>query len=58
MTVLTLNIHHMGSRGEEPPKIVKKVCFGVLEKLMCLKLEHTNPYKDQQSVSSCAYFSS
>ena len=50
MTVLTLNIHHMGARGHEPPKLIKKICFGLLAKLLCLKLENTVPYQDPQTV--------
>ena len=39
MTVLTLNIHHKGMRGKEVPIIVKKICFGLLSKILCLSLE-------------------
>ncbi|XP_064614604.1 neuronal acetylcholine receptor subunit alpha-10-like [Liolophura sinensis] len=39
MTVLTLNIHHNGTRGYEVPSIVKKFCFGILAKILCIRLE-------------------
>ncbi len=54
MTTLTLNIHHMGARGQEPPKIVKKICFGLLAKLMCLNFDAANPYETHQV--SCKFF--
>lgn len=34
MTVLTLNIHHKGSRGHEMPAIVKKIFFGIVAKVL------------------------
>ncbi|KAL3832636.1 hypothetical protein ACJMK2_024264 [Sinanodonta woodiana] len=43
MTVLTLNIHHKGSRGYEVPAIVKKFCFGFLAKLIFIKLDLPEP---------------
>ncbi|XP_064613958.1 neuronal acetylcholine receptor subunit alpha-10-like [Liolophura sinensis] len=38
-TVLTLNIHHKGVRGREVPEYVKKICFGFLAKILCLRLD-------------------
>ncbi|XP_013408627.1 neuronal acetylcholine receptor subunit alpha-10-like [Lingula anatina] len=39
MTVLTLNIHHKGVRGKEPPRWVKKVCFKYLAKILFMRLD-------------------
>ncbi|GIY73838.1 hypothetical protein CDAR_316061, partial [Caerostris darwini] len=49
MSVVTLNIHHRGLHGNEVPSIVKKFVFGVLAKILCIRvefpdtLEATNP---------------
>lgn len=42
MTVLTLNIHHKGSRGYPVPMIVKKVCFELLAKMFCMTVDTWN----------------
>ncbi|CAG5127639.1 unnamed protein product, partial [Candidula unifasciata] len=47
MTVLTLNIHHMGSRGRPVPALIRRICFELLAKLLCRKVdtweeEHVN----------------
>ncbi|XP_014786892.1 neuronal acetylcholine receptor subunit alpha-10 isoform X3 [Octopus bimaculoides] len=42
MTVFTLNIHHKGARGHEVPIIIKKICFGILAKIFCMRLEKPN----------------
>ncbi|CAH1788434.1 unnamed protein product [Owenia fusiformis] len=39
MTVLTLNIHHKGLRGKEVPPMMKKIFFGIIAKVLCIKLE-------------------
>lgn len=39
MTVFTLNIHHKGARGHEVPVVIKKICFGILAKIFCMRLE-------------------
>lgn len=39
MTVFTLNIHHKGARGYEVPNIFRKIFFGVVAKLLCIKLD-------------------
>jgi hypothetical protein len=39
MTVLTLNIHHKGSRGIELPYQVKRIFFGIVAKLLFIKLD-------------------
>ncbi|XP_064647845.1 neuronal acetylcholine receptor subunit alpha-10-like isoform X5 [Lineus longissimus] len=39
MTVFTLNIHHKGFRGKEVPDYIKKICFGFLAKILCLRLD-------------------
>ena len=43
MTVLTLNIHHKGSRGLEVPQSVKKVFFGIFAKILFIKLDLPHP---------------
>lgn len=48
MTVLTLNIHHLGHRGTAVPWLVRKVCLGFLAKVLCLKF---NSESDMQNVS-------
>ncbi|CAG5123057.1 unnamed protein product, partial [Candidula unifasciata] len=51
MTVFVLNIHFKGSRGREVPRILKKIFFGVVAKLLFLNLDledvPTNPKKGQ-----------
>ncbi|GAB1597993.1 neuronal acetylcholine receptor subunit alpha-10 isoform X2 [Argonauta hians] len=42
MTVFTLNIHHKGARGHEVPIIIKKICFNILAKIFCMRLEKPN----------------
>ena len=39
MTVFTLNIHHKGARGYEVPNIFRKLFFGVVAKMLFLKLD-------------------
>lgn len=41
MSVVTLNIHHRGIHGGEVPTIVKKFVFGVLAKVLCIKVEYS-----------------
>ena len=41
MTVMTLNVHNKGQRGAEVPNIVRKICFGVLAKILCIKMHST-----------------
>ena len=41
MTVMTLNVHNKGQRGAEVPSIVRKICFGVLAKILCIKMHST-----------------
>ena len=43
MTVLTLNIHHKGSRGLEVPQGVKKVFFGIFAKILFIRLDLPHP---------------
>ncbi|KAK2167529.1 hypothetical protein NP493_1271g01048 [Ridgeia piscesae] len=38
MAVMTLNIHSKGHRGAEVPGIVRKVCFRVLARMLCIKV--------------------
>jgi uncharacterized membrane protein len=39
MTVMTLNIHHKGTRGYEIPVIIKKLFFQVIAKLLFMKID-------------------
>lgn len=39
MTVFTLNIHHKGSRGYEVPNIFRKLFFGIVAKILFIKLD-------------------
>jgi len=39
MTVCTLNIHHKGTRGKVVPTWIKYVCFNIIAKVLCLKIE-------------------
>ncbi|XP_045169531.1 ligand-gated ion channel 4-like [Mercenaria mercenaria] len=43
MTVLTLNIHHKGARGIEVPHTVKKIFFGLIAKVLFIKLDLPSP---------------
>jgi len=43
MTVLTLNIHHKGSRGLEIPVSMKNIFFGVVAKVLFIKLDLLDP---------------
>ena len=56
MTVLTLNIHHKGSRGLEVPQSVKKVFFGIFAKILFIKLDLPHPpQKDMVCIVSLHY---
>ncbi|XP_041365681.1 ligand-gated ion channel 4-like isoform X2 [Gigantopelta aegis] len=39
MTVLTLNIHHKGQRGQEIPGYLRTIFFGVLAKVLFIKVD-------------------
>jgi hypothetical protein len=39
MTVFTLNIHHKGARGYEVPNILRKLFFGIVAKMLFIKLD-------------------
>lgn len=54
MTVLTLNIHHKGTRGYEVPMILKKICFGVVAKVLFIKLEVPLGTKDSMPAAPVA----
>lgn len=41
MSVVTLNIHHRGIHGGEVPAVVKKFVFGVLAKVLCIRVEYS-----------------
>ena len=57
MTVLTLNIHHKGSRGLEVPQGVKKVFFGLFAKILFIRLDlPTPPERDMVSIISKFFF--
>ncbi|KAL5006859.1 hypothetical protein ScPMuIL_015665 [Solemya velum] len=43
MTVLTLNIHHKGTRGHGVPPLLKRICFGVFAKFLFIKLDLPEP---------------
>lgn len=43
MTVLTLNIHHKGSRGIEVPHLVKRIFFEIIAKILFIKLDLPAP---------------
>lgn len=43
MTCFVLNIHYKGSRGREVPKILKKIFFGVVSKMLFLSLDFEEP---------------
>ncbi|XP_060556811.1 ligand-gated ion channel 4-like [Ruditapes philippinarum] len=43
MTVLTLNIHHKGARGIEVPHSVKRMFFGIIAKILFIKLDLPSP---------------
>jgi len=38
MTAFTLNIHHKGVNGQCVPRFVRIICFNVLAKLLCIRL--------------------
>ncbi|CAG5131903.1 unnamed protein product, partial [Candidula unifasciata] len=42
MTVFTLNVHHKGSSGKPVPLIIKRICFDVLAKMFCMKIDSWN----------------
>ncbi|XP_070212655.1 neuronal acetylcholine receptor subunit alpha-10-like [Littorina saxatilis] len=42
MTVFTLNIHHKGVRGKEVPAFVKLICFRILARLFCIRVESSH----------------
>ncbi|XP_046325861.1 ligand-gated ion channel 4-like isoform X2 [Haliotis rufescens] len=44
MTVLTLNIHHKGARGQEIPRVVKIIFFNYLAKIMFIKIDLAEPH--------------
>lgn len=57
MTVLTLNIHHKGSRGLEVPQSVKKVFFGIFAKILFIKLDLPHPpQKDMKLIPEADYY--
>ncbi|CAL1537662.1 unnamed protein product [Lymnaea stagnalis] len=39
MTVFTLNIHHKGTSGKPVPNIIKRICFDLLAKMFCMKVD-------------------
>ncbi|GFW94767.1 ligand-gated ion channel 4 [Trichonephila clavipes] len=39
MSVVTLNIHHRGLHGNEVPSIVKKFVFGILAKILFIRVQ-------------------
>jgi hypothetical protein len=39
MTVLTLNIHNQGFMGQRVPHYVRRFCFGVLAKILCVTID-------------------
>ncbi|XP_055893279.1 neuronal acetylcholine receptor subunit alpha-10-like isoform X2 [Biomphalaria glabrata] len=48
MTVFVLNIHYKGSRGRQVPKLLKKICFGFIAKLLFLSLDMDDPPPDHK----------
>ncbi|KAK2167531.1 hypothetical protein NP493_1271g01026 [Ridgeia piscesae] len=54
MTVMTLNVHNKGQRGAEVPNIVRKICFGVLAKILCIKMHSTGSATTEKLASKCA----
>ena len=52
MTVMTLNVHNKGKRGAEVPSIVRKICFGVLAKILCIKMRSNASGADEKVRSS------
>ncbi|KAK3788274.1 hypothetical protein RRG08_027008 [Elysia crispata] len=48
MTVFVLNIHHKGQRGREVPRLVKKIFFGIVARLMFLTLDLDDMPPDPQ----------
>lgn len=51
MSVVTLNIHHRGIHGAEVPPAVKKFVFGVLAKILCIRVEWSDTFDTTNSVS-------
>lgn len=47
LSVVTLNIHHRGMRGREVPRLVKRVVFSYLARLMCIRLDAPDPMGGQ-----------
>ncbi|KAH3755061.1 hypothetical protein DPMN_189744 [Dreissena polymorpha] len=43
MTVLTVNIYHKGTRGIEVPVTVKRLFFGLVARILCIKLDLPSP---------------
>ncbi|XP_054710773.1 neuronal acetylcholine receptor subunit alpha-10-like [Uloborus diversus] len=50
MSVVTLNIHHRGLHGNEVPPLVKKFVFGVLAKVLCIKVDFLEAFDTNQKV--------
>ncbi|XP_033749536.1 neuronal acetylcholine receptor subunit alpha-9-like [Pecten maximus] len=42
MTVIVLNLHYKGNHGKEVPKIIRQLFFGILGKLVLVKLPKTS----------------
>ncbi|KAI0221860.1 Ligand-gated ion channel 4 [Lamellibrachia satsuma] len=54
MTVMTLNVHNKGQRGAEVPNIVRKICFGVLAKILCIKMHSLGGATAEKASGKCA----
>ncbi|CAL1289880.1 unnamed protein product [Larinioides sclopetarius] len=50
MSVVTLNIHHRGLHGNEVPSIVKKFVFGVLAKMLFIRVQFPDTLDSSNSM--------